>query len=605
MINIKALMKEKNLENNFQKMNDNDIKLFNIDEAKNILSLREICDEFIEKTDYVNALSIAKKLVVIGGQIEDWNTQAICQYQLGYYEHAMKTYTEIINIDDQNIYAWVNLGRLLNKIGMYDKALTCLDYATKLDLEPGSQEALELLISLAFVLANNGRYEESLVLSDHIIKVKPDLEDIWLFRGLTLNDLGYHEQALHSIEQTLLIKPNHVEALLNKGSILLELKLYEEALPFLNKSIELDNSNYLAWLERGFLFFDLEFYSEALFSYDKSIESGNKSYSVLVNRALSLLAMKNWKSAIEAFEVVFDEMSSVENFVEQITNKIVFHLLENLNCESEWQQPVQSLFKTYDKYSISHQLDKALIDSISFLLPLTFNIEKLRDWKKVWQDCVEARPEFETSLCLLDTAVNYRETKGSPLIYLELSKKDKNLFESLLGVEQSPNPLDESKLILDAGFIALNGYRFLGRGVVVFFGEQPKYLIREENMPCELLALVDDYTPEREFIIMPSNHKSASLIEFEEIGIGASVPLTDEEYRQELEKHLEQLVQQGLNRDVVSSLRQIVLTHRNKNLKLNSYPPEILSFFQNLLEENISGNWEPLINLLNRNVSND
>jgi hypothetical protein len=239
------------------------------------------------------------------------------------------------------------------------------------------------------------------------------------------------------------------------------------------------------------------------------------------------------------------------------------------------------------------------------LLPLTFNIEKVRDWKKVWQDCVEDRPEFQTSFCLLDTAVNYRETKGSPLIYLGLSKKDKNLFESLLGVEQSPNPLDESKLILEASFIALNGYRFLGRGVVVFFGEKPKYLIREENMPCELLALVEDYTPELEFIIMPSNHKSASLIEFEEIRIGASVLLTDEEYRQELEKHLEQLVQQGLNRNVVSSLRQIVLTHRNKDLKLNSYPPEILSFFQNLLEENISGNWEPLINLLNRNVYDD
>lgn len=582
-------------------MKENNNNLSNLGETRNILNLREICKEFIEKNNYANALPIAKKLVIIGGQIEDRSTQAICQYQLGYYEDAIKTYSEIINIDDKNFHAWANLGILFNKIGMYDKALTCLDNATKLDFEPGSQEALELLISLALVLANNERYEESLALSDHIIKVKPDLEDIWLFRGLTLNDLGYHEQALHSIEQTLLIKPNHVEALLNKGSILLELQLYEEALLFLNKSIELDNSNYLAWLERGFLFFDLEFYSEALFSYDKSIESGNKSYTVLVNRALSLLAMKNWESAIKAFGEVFEEMYPYENFVEQITNKIVFHLLDNLDCESEWQEPVKNLFKIYDEYSISYQLDKALISSISSLLTLTFSIEKVRGWKNVWQDCMDNKPEFQTTLRLLDTAIFYRETKGSPIIYLWLSEDEENLFKSFLGVEASPAPLNESELIFDAGLIASSGYKLFGRGVVCFFGEKPEYSPREENMPDKILAMVDDYDPDREYIVVPSNHRSGMLIEFDQIGIKSLYSLSEKEYQQELEKVLESLVKQGLNKNLVNNLRKETLEFRGKNLRSKKYPPEILSIFQNLSQEVVLENLEVLVNFLNNN----
>lgn len=583
-------------------MNDNNNNFANIGEAKDILSLRKICDEFIEKNDYVNALSIAERLVINRGQIEDWTTQAICQSLLEYHEDAIETYIKIINIDDKNSQAWVNLGVLFNTIGMYDKALTCLDRATELKIEPGSQEALEVLINLAIVLANLGRYEESLVILDRIILVHPGLADIWLVRGSALGDLGHYEQALHSFEQTLLIEPNHVEALINKGSILSELKLYEEALPCLNKSIELDNSNYEAWLERGFLFVNLEFYSEALFSYNKSIERGNTSYLVLVNRALTLLAMKNWEDAIKAFESVFEGISSVNKFDEQINKKLIFYLLDNFDCQSQWQQPVQNLFKIYDKYSICHQLDKALKDSISSLLSFNFTIKKVRDWKKVWQDCIEDRPEFQTSLRLLDTAVNYRETKGSPLIYLGLSKEEENLFKSFLGVEASPNPLNESKLILDAGLIALAGYKYLGRGFVYFFGEKPEYLPREENMPDEILALVDDYDPEQEFIVVPSNHGSAMLLEFDEIGIEVSRSSSEKEYKQELEKVLESLVQQGLNKSLVNNLRKVALEFRGVGLRSKSYPPEILSIFQDLSQEAILGNPESLVNFLNSNL---
>lgn len=73
-------------------MNNNNNNFANIGEDKDILSLKKSCDEFIEKNDYVNALSIAERLVMNRGQIEDWTTQAICQSLLEYHEDAIETY---------------------------------------------------------------------------------------------------------------------------------------------------------------------------------------------------------------------------------------------------------------------------------------------------------------------------------------------------------------------------------------------------------------------------------------------------------------------------------------------------------------------------------
>jgi Tfp pilus assembly protein PilF len=73
------------------------------EQSRKIANLIQVCDNFVENNDYVNAI---------------------------------KSYSEIITIDDKNFHAWSNLGCLYNSLDLYDIALTCFENAQKLDFKP-------------------------------------------------------------------------------------------------------------------------------------------------------------------------------------------------------------------------------------------------------------------------------------------------------------------------------------------------------------------------------------------------------------------------------------------------------------------------------------
>lgn len=146
---------------------------------------------------------------------------AMCQIYLRHYFNAIESFTVIVNVDNENIDVWINLGSLLNNVGMYDEALSCFDYVSKLKIiEPGSLNALDLLINMATVLNNLQRYEESTAIYNHIIKARPNFVCIWLNRGDMMLKHKRYEEALSFFNQALLIESNNEDILIKKGLVL-------------------------------------------------------------------------------------------------------------------------------------------------------------------------------------------------------------------------------------------------------------------------------------------------------------------------------------------------------------------------------------------------
>ena len=139
---------------------------------------------------------------------------AMCQFYLGHYFNAIESFTVIVNVDNENIDAWVNLGSSLNNVGRYDEALKCFDYVSELKIiEAGSLEALNVLVNMATVLNNLQRYKESTALFNHIIKAKPDFIRIWLNRGDTMLKQKRYGEALSFFNQALLIEADNEDIL--------------------------------------------------------------------------------------------------------------------------------------------------------------------------------------------------------------------------------------------------------------------------------------------------------------------------------------------------------------------------------------------------------
>ncbi len=69
--------------------------------------------------------------------------------------------------------------------------------------------------------------------------IKPDYQDAWYNRGISLKNLRRYEEAISSYEQVVAIKPDDHQAWGNRGIALTALGRYEEALVSYNRVLEI------------------------------------------------------------------------------------------------------------------------------------------------------------------------------------------------------------------------------------------------------------------------------------------------------------------------------------------------------------------------------
>lgn len=602
---------------------------YHSEEDPRIASLMEAYDIYSSNNDFNRSLQIAEELVEVRGQAQDWSVRGFCQSALGDFEGAIESLSRSITLDRADGTSWNNLGGIFNSIGRYEEALLCFDKV--LELSPID---VFVLANKATTLSNFGYHVEALTVFDRLLKLDPTVQVAWTNRGLALGNLDrnqeaadsfnkaleldpsdevalvhlgrvlmkdrYYDDALEAFNQAIALAPNNAEYLIGQGSALGNLGSYNKALKSFEQAVKLDPMDSGAWFGQSIILGEIERYEEALASCDKSIELGCQDAAAFLNRAKALLAMDRWDDGTIALDDALNRLNSeANNSSTRDTEAIVRNLLQRMDSVLLWRSSIKTLIDIYSKHQAISVLEEGLIQSISVLISPLISEDVARTWRDIWWELVSDCSELQTPLHLLSAAIKYRETKGDPHVFLELSTRECELFKSLLGVEQPSNHLNEAELIWRAGCLALSGYELLGRGVVWFDGEKPHYVRRQENMPEELLAQVDLYEPNHEFLLIPSNHSSIVLLEFSAIGLDPKVGkerITEEMFNQELEAVLTLLRENGLEPRRVDSLRQMIITYHRGEFSLAGYPSEVLEVVQRLFEELAYGDRQLIIN---------
>jgi tetratricopeptide (TPR) repeat protein len=96
------------------------------------LALRCI-DKSIEawnQTDYLEGLPSAMGNV---GPSDSWNLKGLILNKLGRYEEAINCFDFALDINPENYYAWANKGDVLYDQGRYEEAIKCYDSATAIN----------------------------------------------------------------------------------------------------------------------------------------------------------------------------------------------------------------------------------------------------------------------------------------------------------------------------------------------------------------------------------------------------------------------------------------------------------------------------------------
>lgn len=110
-----------------------------------------------------------------------------------------------------------------------------------------SREILDALLNISVDLSLSNRNKEATAFWDKLLEFKSDSDEIWIYRGIALSNLGSWEEALNSYEQALKFRSDRNITWNNRGTALGNLGRLEEAMMSFDKALEFEPDNQISW----------------------------------------------------------------------------------------------------------------------------------------------------------------------------------------------------------------------------------------------------------------------------------------------------------------------------------------------------------------------
>jgi tetratricopeptide (TPR) repeat protein len=134
------------------------------------------------------------------------------------------------------------------------------------DLVSAERES-RLMCDQGQMLLRQGQPQEAFTLFDRALQLDDRNHAAWLWRAMSLTDLGRFEEALSSYDRALALEPDSAGVWNNKGSLLMELGRLDAALQCFERALELSAAvstvKAVYWLNKGKALYMLARYQEA------------------------------------------------------------------------------------------------------------------------------------------------------------------------------------------------------------------------------------------------------------------------------------------------------------------------------------------------------
>jgi tetratricopeptide (TPR) repeat protein len=136
-------------------------------------------------------------------KVKDLLNQAITLLDQEKYPDALKTFSQVVELEPNNEEAWIGRGDALSRLNRHEEALQ--SYEKAIELEPKNVWGWN---RKGGELSRLNRHEEALQSYEKAIELDPKSIWGWKGKGYTLKQLGRYEEALQSYEKALPQKPN-------------------------------------------------------------------------------------------------------------------------------------------------------------------------------------------------------------------------------------------------------------------------------------------------------------------------------------------------------------------------------------------------------------
>jgi predicted O-linked N-acetylglucosamine transferase (SPINDLY family) len=161
-------------------------------------------------------------------------------------------------------------------------------------------DALMLSGTLA---AQKKQYPEALELLTKALLIDDRNANVYLNRGVVLNELHFKNEALASYDMAIKLNPSYSNAYYNRGIVQQELKRLDQALQNYDLAIKF-NCNYAeAYNNRGNVLSSLNLLDSAIESYDMAIKINSSYADAYINRGNALHILKRFDDAIKSYDM--------------------------------------------------------------------------------------------------------------------------------------------------------------------------------------------------------------------------------------------------------------------------------------------------------------
>ena len=124
-------------------------------------------------------------------------------------QYALDLAQAEIDANAEDSFAWFNLGSNLVYYELYDEAADAYDEARRLGLP---QRMFRYQFGPFHAYFHSLRTEELLALTDYALKITPNSEEAWLWRGWALYRMGNNHGAIEAFRKAYASNPNSVDA---------------------------------------------------------------------------------------------------------------------------------------------------------------------------------------------------------------------------------------------------------------------------------------------------------------------------------------------------------------------------------------------------------
>ena len=282
---------------------------------------------------------------------EDYSALYNIMYCFDFLEQKQGAIDYLNTFLDKNPYSevgWHQLGKQYFDLKNYQKALAAFDFAIISD-----DHFIGAYLEKGKVLEKMGRYNEAIENYDITISLDDPTSFAYLRIGKCYEKLGLVDMALKNYRQTV-----HEDPLLDKGWIAItdffyKKGNYQKALYYINKAINIDGENVLYWKRYARINNKLQLLEEAERGYRRSLELGNYELETWIKRCDILIDLGEFEAAVQNLlqaTEFYPETAEIEYrlaglyFTLHEAEKGHFHLNNALKMDHEYYIIIEELF---------------------------------------------------------------------------------------------------------------------------------------------------------------------------------------------------------------------------------------------------------------------